>query len=221
MVWPMIAMAAVSAASSMMGQRNAGKIEAARTESENRIAAAKAEAENRMRPAQNALVAAQASLQRWAQSVNNNAMLDAAAAQHEANAVNSLRAEDAALEMDFDAGIAAAEEAGAQSAAAATMGLMGGVVDTINMTSALRRNRGKQSAMDAKDMREFDQRTRASGIMEQTWRGLDGSAIFENMDYGESIATRSLSGHQGTPAGRRRAGEGDQEPDGSGRPARR
>lgn len=188
----MAGLGAVSGVLSGLQSRNAAKAANAQVKAENRISRAEAAAQNRVRPHRNALLAAQNGLSRWAQSVNNNALLDAGAEQYEAVAVNALRTNDAFMEADFETGIRAAEEAGAQAAAAATIGVMGNVVDTINMTSSLRRSRAKQSAMTEQSMRSFDQRRQAAEIMSQTWRGLDGSVIFDNFDYGSSVARQGV-----------------------------
>ena len=204
MTWVGVGVAAVGVATSVVGQQkgaNAAKAGQAQANADNRISKAKADAENLVRPHSNALLAAQNGLARWAQSANNNALLDAGAAQHEANAVNALRSADAMSEVSFDDGIRAAEERGAQAAAAASAGMMGNVVDTINMTSSLRRNRAKQAAMTDASMRSFDSRRQAAQIMSQTWRGLDGSVIFDNFDYSSNGARISVGPQQ--------AGSGD------------
>lgn len=199
MTWVAVGVGVVGASVAVVGtakQGNAAKAGAAGAAADNKISEAKANAENMVRPHSNALLAAQNGLARWAQSANNQAILDAGAAQHEANAVNALRSADAMMEADFDTGIRAAEERGAQVAAAASSGLMGNVVDTINMTSSLRRNRAKQAAMTDASMRSFDQRRMAAEIMSQTWRGLDGSVLFDNFDYSKDGSRISVGPQQ-------------------------
>lgn len=188
-MWWMLAQAALSAAS-MYGQ---GALNKAVTEANNRVGAAKADADNRVRSSGNAFNAARGSLARYMQSLNNGEALAAGGHALEANLINARRNDDALASASFEDQIKAAEQTGAQAAAAAFAGVGGEVADTISLSTRLMQQRAAYEATQRRDFSAYDAARRAGVIQTQTIRSLDSSLILDAVDYSVDVAPQRPS----------------------------
>lgn len=159
-------------------------------EANNMLSRANAEAGNKVRQASNELTAAKNSLARWTQSVNNQRLLKQGGEALEASVVNYRRGEDELVRQSFSQSIAEAEQAGMAAASAAAAGVAGSVVDTVNMTTALRDSIVRQEFADARNMAAYDTQRRAGTIMSQVVGGLDNSLILDSLDFNIDVAQR-------------------------------
>lgn len=157
---------------------------------ENTVNEANAFANNLVRSANNKLKGARGSLARYNQSVNNQRVLENAGNQAEAAAVNYRRMRDSAMNDSFEQQLQFAEQAGAQSAAAAFTGLRGGVADIVTSTTALRKARIEQRVSEATKQGDWDASQQQKHIMQAGWDSLDHSEISDDLDYSTDVAIR-------------------------------
>lgn len=183
-MWPLILAGAVKGA---LGNVLSGAKQMAAIE--NKVSAANAEAANKVRAASSASLAAQASLDRWTQSVENSRRLRAGGAALEANTVNLLRQRDANTIRTLSGEIEQAEQFGNAAAVAAFSGIGGEVVDMVNSTTSLRNAIIEQRAADVQHMVDFDALRQQGNIMQSMVEGLDSSIVIESLDYGRNVAT--------------------------------
>lgn len=118
-----------------------GYLAKAQADAQNVINAADTYAANLMRGANNELAAKRTSLARYVQTEQNKKVMDAAGEVAETNTINYLRSRDDLDNTDFESQIRFMEQAGAQAAAAAASGLVGGAADMVAGTLALREAR--------------------------------------------------------------------------------
>ena len=173
---------------------SAGVIQEANIRASNTVNEANAYASNIMRAANNRLGAARGSLARYTQSVNNQRVLENAGSSMEAASINYRRARDSATQDDFEQQIAFAEQAGAQTAAAALSGLTGGVADIVSGTTALRQARLQHRVDAAEAQGDWDASQQAKHIMQSGWDSLDASEINDTIDYGQDVAVKQAYG---------------------------
>ena len=166
-----------------------GVIEEANINAANTVARANAAASNLVRGASNELRSKQASLSRYAQSVNNQRVLSNTASSAEVALTNYRRSRDSALQDSFEQQISFAEQAGAQAAASAFSGLSGGVADIVRGTTALRRQRIQQRVETAQKQGAYDAATNQRNIIMAGLDNLDQSSVMDGLDYGNDIAT--------------------------------
>lgn len=159
----------------------------------NTVNEANAYASNLVRTANNQLRGAKGSLARFTQSVNNQRTLDNAGSQAEAAAVNYRRARDSATQDAFETQLSFAEQAGAQAAAGAFSGLVGGVSDVVRGTTALRKARIQQRTETALKQGDFDAAQQQKLIMQAGWDNLDHSDVTDTIDYGMDVAVKQSS----------------------------
>ncbi len=179
----MVAKAGIAATKSFLS----GSIAKANVEAQNKVGAANAAAANTVRVGSNRFAAAQAGFSRWLQVENNKRILDGAGEQIAATIQNAVREDRVRTSANFEEAIRGAEQEGAQAAAAAASGLMGSVVDTVNVTTALRRSRANESVRMMGDLARYDAGMRAGALLRQGIRGMDSSMIFDNIDYGNNV----------------------------------
>lgn len=166
----------------LMGLSN-GWLQGQQIKAQNTINQANAAAANLMRGANNELLASRNSLRRYVQNVNNQRGMEQAGSELEAATVNYRRARDGQIEDDFETQIAAAEQAGAQAAAGGASGLVGGVVDVINSTSALRQMRALQRRATSVKQADYDVTQARADNYRAALEGLDTSDIVDDIDY--------------------------------------
>lgn len=169
-----------------------GVLDEAAIDAANTVNEANVYASNLVRAANNRLGAARGSLARYTQSVNNQRVLDNTGSAMEAATINYRRARDSAAASDFEQQLAFAEQAGAQTAAAAFSGLSGGVADLVAGTTALRRARLKQRSDEAEKQGDWDMAQRTKQIMQAGWDSLDSSEISDNIDYNTDVAVKQV-----------------------------
>lgn len=173
----------------VMGLGNAYLAEA-NARAANTVNEANAWANNLVRGANNQLSAARGSLARNVQSINNQRTLDNMGSNIEAATINYRRARDSALQDDFEAQLAQAEQAGAQAAAGALSGLTGGVVDIVAGTTALRKQRIQQRSDEAMRQGDWDAERRLKQIAQAGFDNLDQSEITDNIDQSIDVAVK-------------------------------
>lgn len=173
----------------VMGLGNAYLAEA-NARASNTVNEANAWANNLVRGANNQLSAARGSLARNVQSINNQRTLDNMGSNIEAATINYRRARDSALQDDFEAQLAQAEQAGAQAAAGALSGLTGGVVDIVAGTTALRKQRIQQRSDEAMRQGDWDAERRLKQIAQAGFDNLDQSEITDNIDQSIDVAVK-------------------------------
>lgn len=166
----------------LMGLSN-GWLQGQQIKAQNTVNQANTVAANLMRGANNELAAARGSLGRYVQNVNNQRIAESAGSALEAAVVNYRRARDGAVEEDFESQIAAAEQAGAQAAAGAASGLSGGVVDVVNITTALRQMRTLQRRTTALKQFDYDATRQRADNYRAALEGMDQSDIVADIDY--------------------------------------
>lgn len=170
-----------------------GSLNKANVNAANKVSRANAEAGNMVRASQNTLSAASTALARYRQSSNNNNQLDYAGEGVEAIMVNASRMEQQALTGSFEDSIRDAEQRGIAAASAGWSGAGGSVVDDVNVATSLRSLRAMRSAQDAGDIRMYDLSRKVAGVYEQVVGGLDQNAIYDNVDYNQSVAKQQYA----------------------------
>lgn len=180
MVWPIVAMMAVQAASGLIK----GRLAKEQARNAQMIDAAKVAAANKRREGANLIAGAEGSLSRYAQSVNNQRVMDAAADNQAAAQRTLARTRDASSASTFAGRLKAAEELGAVAAHAAFNGVTGGAGDMIAGTQALRAAIGEAAAQKAGKEQEFELTEQASGFVKQAILGQDTRYAAETLDYG-------------------------------------
>lgn len=173
---------------------SAGVTARANVQAGNIVNSANAYAANTVRAANNELTSKRSSLARFTQSVNNQRVLDNAGDQLAAAQTNYRRARDSEAQDDFETQLRFAEQAGAQSAASALAGVVGGVADIVNSTTALRKSRLQQRQADALAAGDFDAGQRFSQIQQAGWDSLDSSEITDALDYSKNVAVNQVYG---------------------------
>lgn len=166
----------------------ASYVERATVRNQEKIEKGEASAANRIRVASNLFEANKANYARFLQSTDNNRRLDAMGEALEANLVNARRQDDAIIRSSFEDALRASEEMGGAAAAQAWSGLTSSVVDQVNSSTALRRARAKQDAESTRGLMRYDAGRRASQMVSQGLRGLDGDIIMSTLDYNTNIA---------------------------------
>jgi hypothetical protein len=167
-----------------------GVMEQGQVDAANIVNEANAYAQNLVRAANNNLRGSRASLSRFNQSINNQRVMENAGSAMEAAVVNYRRARDNAINDDIEAQLAFSEQAGAQAAASALSGLVGGAADIVAGTTALRKSRLKQRSDEALRLADYDAAKRSQQIMQAGWDSLDSSEISADLDYSVDVATK-------------------------------
>jgi hypothetical protein len=158
----------------------------------NTVNSANAYASNLVRAANNDLRTSRNRLARYTLGVNNARVMENTGSALEAATINYRRAKDSATSDDFESQIAFAEQAGAQSAAAALSGLTGGVADIVNGTTALRKARLQQRSEQAAKQGDWDAGQRASQIAQAGFDSLDSSEVSDDLDYSLDVAVKQV-----------------------------
>lgn len=185
--------AVVSVAVSVAGAISGADTEAAIAGANQRSSMTAAQTKNAARDAQNVNIEAQNNLKRWTQSINNNSRLDAGGQSLGSNVTNYLRQKDQLLNSNFEDSISAAEQMGSQASSAAMAGLSGSVVDNINSTTTLKRDRihGQIDAQGAALDQNYNQKAKA--IIGDTISGLDNTSVFDNLDHNIDVGLKYAS----------------------------
>jgi hypothetical protein len=160
-----------------------GYLQKQQIKAENMVNEANTIAANLIRKSGNELSGAKGSLARFNQSVNNSRVLAGAGDSAEVALVNYRRARDNADKGDFESQIAFAEQRGGQQAAAAASGLVGGVVDVVNSTTALRQARIEQASEETLRFAAFDAAKQQGDIIRAGIENMDNSSIIDGLDY--------------------------------------
>jgi hypothetical protein len=147
-----------------------------------------------MRGANNELLGKRNALARYVQNENNKRVMTQTGRESEAALINYRRARDAATSGDFEAQIGFAEQAGAQVAAGAASGLVGGVSDIVGTTTALRISRIKQATLQATGQADWDATRRQSDILTAGLNSMDQSFIVDDLDYSLDTFSEQKSG---------------------------
>lgn len=155
----------------------------------NLIADAQAQASNMARDNRNTREGTQATLTRFAQSVNNQHLLDTAGESRAAAERTIARTKDAQAINTLGGRMAAAEEAGAATAEAAFNGITGGAGNMIAATSALRSAISEEAAKRHGAEKEFELVNQASAFTKNAILGMDKHVIADNIDFGEDVAS--------------------------------
>lgn len=166
----------------LMGLGNR-ELQKAQVQAANITNAANTYARNLMRGANNELASKRGSLARFVQSTNNNRILKNTGSSMEAALVNYRRARDEGTKQSLEQQIGFAEAEGAQTAAAASSGLTGGVADLVAGTVALRRSRIEQAQSDKGKAMSFDAGKQQAAILAAGLSSLDQSTITDDIDY--------------------------------------
>lgn len=169
---------------------NKGQLDRTAIRMGNAVRAANAAAENRVRAGQNALTASVNTLNRFQQSLSNKRALSAGGEAVNASLVNAARQDRAMLASGFESSIQEAEAMGQAAAMAGFNGAAGSVVDEVDAATALRYSRAEYAAERYRGTAMFDAAARASAIQQQTQSSLNNSLVFDNLDYGISVAQR-------------------------------
>jgi hypothetical protein len=148
---------------------------------------AKAKYENAMRVSQNQLEGAQTALANVAQSIANRRRLDAAGENLARGGEALARAQEANSANSFARQIRGAESQGEAVAGAAFSGIVGGSVQTLVETAALRSEMieevtGRQQEQAEYELRKNTAEQSAAGIA-----GLDMRLLRPNINVGESV----------------------------------
>lgn len=165
----------------------------AQVSAQNKVNEANVYARNLMRGANNELAAKRGSLARWQQSENNNRTLTQTGSALEAAAVNYRRLRDEGARGELEQQVGFAEQAGAQAAAAASSGLVGGVSDMVAGTLALRRSRIEDAQASREKAADFDAGRQQSNILAAGLSALDNSSIIDDLDYGIDVYSAQVA----------------------------
>lgn len=165
----------------------------AQVSAQNKVNEANVYARNLTRGANNELVAKRGSLARWQQSENNNRTLTQMGSSLEAAAVNYRRLRDEGMRGELEQQVGFAEQAGAQAAAAAFSGLVGGVSDMVAGTLALRRSRIEDAQVSREKAADFDAARQQSNILAAGISALDNSSIVDDLDYGIDVYSAQVA----------------------------
>jgi len=182
-MWQMIVKAGVSG---LEGYINS-QLTNANIDAQNTVGRANAAAANQVRSATNRFSSARAGFERWQQGENNKRILDGAGEAIAANVQNFIRDDKVRTAANFEQSIRDAEQMGAQDAAAAASGLTGSIVDTVNVTTALRRSRVNEAVRQMGEFARYDAGKRTGAILQAGIRGMNSSMIFDNIDYGNNV----------------------------------
>lgn len=144
----------------------------------------KRKGQERVRVAGNEFKAAEAGLNRFAQSLNNQKRLEAGGKAQSALLENAARGREAEQVGNFERTIRSSEDMGNNAARAAASGSYGSVVDMIAVSTALRDDRIEGQLERNRVYKDRDTARRASEIMTQTAGNLDNRSIYESLDYG-------------------------------------
>lgn len=185
--------AIVSVVVSVVGAINGADVDGAISSANQRSSATAATTKNAARDAANKNTQAQNSLKRFIQATNNNRALDAGGASLAANVTTYRRQKDQLLNSNFETSIQTAEQMGSQASSAALSGITGSVVDNINATTALKRDR--VAANVDEQGRAVDQNfaDRQRGIVSSTIDGLDNRGINDVLDNNIDVALKYAS----------------------------
>lgn len=187
MVAPLIIASAASALAAGIKTYLTNSAANAEVDAKNLISRTNADAQNRVRQATNNFSAVKGAIARFTQGQNNQRILDAGGDALAVTFENFRRNDDQRVASNFEQTIRDAEEEGAQVSAAAASGLVGGVVDTINAATALRRSRANEETKRLGQFGSFDAGRRAASIMQQSVRGLDSSILIDGLDYNNNV----------------------------------
>ena len=187
MVAPALVVAAASAVIAGIKTYLMTSSENATVDAKNLISEKNANAHNRVRVSTNNFAAVKGAISRFSQGQNNQRVLDAGGDALATTFMNYRRNDDQRVASNFEQTIRDAEEEGAQVSAAAASGLSGGVVDTINAATALRRSRANEETRRLGEFGSFDAGRRAASIMQQSVRGMDSSILIDGLDYNNNV----------------------------------
>lgn len=165
-----------------------GMIDNANTTSQNLINQTNADAANQVRAANNAFVAAQASLSNLTRSLSNQRKLDANADQENALTMNLVRLQDNAVQGSLDQQLKAAEQLGAVRAAAAANGVGGTTASMLQKTMALTAARQKEITDQNFKYQTYDILQQKAGLAYNTIASLDEGQTFAPIDYNINVA---------------------------------
>ena len=175
--WIPLAMATMSAAQGMQ-QQGAAKAAKIADESNTRV-------NNIIRESNNMLAAATGSLSRYTQSRQNQEHLKNTGKELDAITTNMLRLQDAAQTASLERRIAAAEEAGAMSAAVGAAGIGGGTIQMLNSTMDLRSAMVEQLAREEQKQQQYDMSLAREATKEQMILGLSDVQFLDNINMME------------------------------------
>lgn len=153
-----------------------------------------------LRPSQNEKTSAFGALSRWTQAENNKRVLDTGAARLAAGTTNALRVHDQMTNGSLSEQITAAEQAGAAAAMQAFNGVFGGVADTVNATTTLRRDIGRTIAYKTGLSMKHDNAVMAGQLFSQMVGGLSNNLLLDVMDYSINQFTEQKQGNPYTGA---------------------
>lgn len=175
--WIPLAMAAMSVSQGMQQQGEA-KIAKIADESNTRV-------NNIIRESNNILAAATGSLSRYMQSRQNQVHLKNTGKELETITTNMLRLQDAAQTGALERRVAAAEEAGAMSAAVGAAGIGGGTIQMLNSTMNLRSAMVEQLARTEQKQQQYDMSLAREATKEQMILGLSDVQFLDNINMME------------------------------------
>lgn len=175
--WIPLAMATMSVAQGMQ-QQGAAKAAKIADESNTRV-------NNIIRESNNMLAAATGSLSRYTQSRQNQEHLKNTGKELDAITTNMLRLQDAAQTASLERRVAAAEEAGAMSAAVGAAGIGGGTIQMLNSTMDLRSAMVEQLARDEQKQQQYDMSLAREATKEQMILGLSDVQFLDNINMME------------------------------------
>lgn len=180
-----LAMAGLQVGMSLLKERARKK----QAQAANMVAEAQAAASNMARDSRNLQEGTQATLTRFAQSVNNQRLLDTAADSRAAAERTIARARDARSINTLSGRMAAAEMAGEIAASTAFNGVTGGAGNMIAATSALRAAISEEAARRHGAEQEFELVEQASAFTKNAILGMDRHVVADNIDFGEDVAS--------------------------------
>lgn len=172
---------------SILGQANAQeqayKRQKAEYETNRIIDAGNRDAQEIMRKAGNEVARQGASLSNHMRSVSNQRLIEAAGEQYNAFGQNMGRTLDQATTGSMQRRIQAAEEAGAMTAAAATAGVGGSMVQMLNGTVRLRNAVMEQEIDKQQGYATYDQVIQRAGVMQNAYDQWDYSLDEGTQNY--------------------------------------
>lgn len=183
MVWPLIAMVALSAASASSSSAAAK----GNAKSQRAIARGNKQASELIRNANNKYTAAAGNLNRQRQIIRNQFQL-----QNQSDALDDLninfdRAMAASQEGGLDAQIASAEQAGALRAQQAFLGGGGSTTQALSMTNALREARVENMRDIQLSQVTQDHTAQVQDAMAGMFLGIEGLDMVDDMNMAETI----------------------------------